>query len=179
MEKYLLPALLLFNLTGCAAPIHKQPHLSGSRIIWVKDFELIGSVKVGQGQRRNISDKIALILDAHYDHKFSAVYRNSPPDPETSLVVTGAIYNFGSGSLPVNNPFSTRTRQPGAGKLSMEFTVVDAATGEKLIDKTRISYIINEDNNYYEWTRIEQTVDLAVEKIAGSIGQLKINPDNS
>lgn len=179
MKKYLLSvtAIFLFGLTGCAVPNSNQSLPSGDRVIWVKDFEPLESIVVDKAQRRGVSDKIALILDSRYSHKFSAIYRDRPPDPETSIVVTGLISDFGPGSSSGNdlNTLNTWMQRFGAGKLTMEYTVIDAASGEKLIDKAQINFTIYEDLDYFGWTRLEQTVNAAVEKIARSVGQLRIN----
>jgi hypothetical protein len=169
-------ALILFDLTGCATSILKQTIPSGNRIIWVKDFDSIEPVKINQAQRRNISDKIALLLDSYYSNKFSAIYRQRPPNPEKSIIVSGVISGFGPSSSSGGNPdaLSTWMQQFGAGKLAMEITVADAATGEKLINRAQISYPIYENADYFGWTRIDQTVNVAAEKIARSIGKLKI-----
>jgi hypothetical protein len=179
MKKYLLflTALFLSGFTGCAAPNSNQLLPSGDRVIWVKDFEPVESIVVDKVQRRGLSDKIALILDSRYSHKFSAIYRDRPPNPKTSVVVSGIISDFGPGSKTAEDLDSLNTwmQRFGAGKLTMEYTVVDVASGEKLIDKAEINLTIYEDLEYFGWTRLEQTVNAAVEKIVRSIGQLRIN----
>lgn len=179
MKKYLffLTAIFLSGFIGCAASHSNRPLPSGDRIIWVKDFKPAESIVVDEAHRQDLSDKIALILDARYSHKFSAIYRERPPNPETSIVVSGIISDFGPGSASGNNldTLNTWMQRFGAGKLTMEYTVIDAASGEKLIDKAGINFTIYEDLEYFGWTRLEQTVNAAVEKIVRSIGQLKIN----
>ena len=177
MKRCFLFTLLVISFAGCASQqIPSQSLPSGNRVIWVKDFEPIISVKVSQTQKVNISDKIALLLDSRFSHKFSDIYRYPPPSPGTSIVVTGTIIDFGPGSTPSGDQASLGTwmQQFGAGRLAMEVTVTDAATGEKLINKAEIVYPIFEDVDFFGWTRIEQTINIAVENIARKIGKLKI-----
>lgn len=177
MKRCLLITLFVLIFAGCAT--QKAPKLkllSGNRVIWVKDFEPIISVKISQAQKASLSDKIALLLDSRFSHKFSAIHRYPPPSPGTSIVVTGTIIDFGPGSTPAGDQASLGTwmQQFGAGRLAMEVTVTDAATGEKLINKVEIVYPIFEDLDFFGWTRIEQTINIAVENIARKIGKLKI-----
>jgi hypothetical protein len=177
MKKCLLIALLVFIFAGCAThQVPKQELPSGNRVIWVKDFEPVTSIKISQAQKVCVSDKIALILDSRFSHKFSAIYRYPPPSPGTSIVVTGTIIDFGPGSTPDadQGSISTWMQQFGAGRLAMEVTVTDAATGEKLINKAEIVYPIFEDIDFFGWTRLEQTINIAVENITRKIGKLKI-----
>ena len=176
MKDYLLITLLSLALTGCAAPQPKRPLPYGNRVIWVKDFEPINSIVVDKAHLRCISDKIALILDARLSRSFSRIYRQSPPNPGTSIVVTGTIIDFGPGSTPDadQGSLSTWMQQFGAGRLSVEFTVTDAANGDKLIDKAEIVYPIYENIAFFGWTRVEQTINVAVENIARKIAKLKI-----
>ena len=177
MKRCFLFTLLVISFAGCAT--HKAPSQTlptGNRVIWVKDFEPIISVKVNRAQKVSISDKIALLLDSRFSHKFSAIYRYPPQNPGTSIVVTGTIIDFGPGSSPAGDQGSLGTwmQQFGAGRLALEVTVTDAATGEKLINKAEIVYPIFEDVDFFGWTRIEQTINIAVENIVRKIGRLKI-----
>ncbi len=178
MKKCLLITLLVISFAGCGGTQHvpKQLLPSGNRVIWVKNFEPVMSVKISEAQKASISDKIALILDSRFSQKFSRIYRFPPPTPGTSIVVTGTIIDFGPGSSPTGDQGSLGTwmQQFGAGRLAMEVTVTDAATGEKLINKAEVVYPIFEDLDFFGWTRIEQTINIAVENITRRIGRLKI-----
>jgi len=180
MKKYLIfmTAVFLSGLTGCATPGSNRPLSSGDRVVWVKDFVPLKSIVVDKAQQRELSDKIALMLDSRYSHKFSAIYRDLPPNSETSIVVSGVISDFGPGSASdkdndIDN-LNTWMERFGAGKLTIEYTVIDAATNEKLIDNAKIDLTIYEDLDYFGWTRLDQTVNAAVEKIVRAIGGLKI-----
>jgi hypothetical protein len=180
MKKYLffMTAVFLSALTGCATSGSNRPLLSGDRVIWVKDFVPLESIVVDKDKQRDLSDKIALMLDSRYSHKFSAIYRDLPPNSETSIVVSGVISDFGPGSTSDKDNdtdnLNTWMQRFGAGKFTVEYTVIDAASNEKLIDKAQINLTIYEDLEYFGWTRLEQTVNAAVEKIVRAIGGLKI-----
>ena len=187
-------------MAGCATSNNKE-HLPNARVLWVKDFETTDAIVVDRAQRKNISDKIALLIDSRYSHKFSAIYRKRPPEPGTSIVVTGLILDFGPDSWPDSDPgtlaemveefgpegptggptdiLSTWMTQFDAGKITIDVTVIDAATGEKLIGKTRINYPLYQEIDLFGWTEIEQTVNVAAENIAAIIERLKIKKPTS